>query len=168
MLPIARASLLLVMPRSGTIGEVTSCRSLLLAVGLVPVLAACVSHGCNAVGCSSLVSVDLSQVGTRFGRLPANVTLCVNGECTTTAVAFTGAEAPRLVNHDLPESLTSDGGKIATTLRVERDSTVLLDTATESELTKFVPNGEKCEPTCYVASFKLVGTQLERLREPAT
>ena len=34
-----------------------------MTVGLVPVLAACVSHSCTAVGCSSQVSVDLSQVG---------------------------------------------------------------------------------------------------------
>lgn len=136
-----------------------------MTVGLVPVLAACVSHSCTAVGCSSQVSVDLSQVGARFGRLPANVTLCVNGECTTTAVEFTGAEAPRLVLHDLPRSLTSDGGKIATTVRIERDSAVLLETAAEAELTRLVPNGEQCEPTCYVASFGLVGMRLERLGE---
>jgi hypothetical protein len=101
-------------------------------------------------------------------RLPANVTLCVNGECTTTAVGFTGAEAPRLVIHDLPESLTSDRGKVATTLRIERDGTVLLDAAAETELTRFVPNGEQCEPTCYAASFVLVGTQLKRLRDSGT
>jgi hypothetical protein len=149
----------------GTIVEVKRSRSLVVAAGLVPVLAACVSsYGCNAVGCTSHVSVDLTRVGTEFGRLPASATLCVNGDCSTTAVQFTGTSATGLVAHNLTqESLTSDGQRITVTVLLERDGTALVDTAAETELTRLAPNGEKCDPICHVASFVLTGTQLKRV-----
>lgn len=136
-----------------------------MAAGLVPALAACVSsRTCTAVGCSSHVSVDLTHVGTEFGQLPASATLCVNGDCSTTAVQFIGTSATGLVAHNLTQkSFTSDGERITVTLLLERDGTALVETAAETELTRFAPNGEKCDPICHVASFLLTGTQLKRV-----
>ena len=133
-------------------------RLLVIATGLVPLLAGC-SHGCSAVGCDSRVSVDLSQAGSRFGAKPVSATLCVDGGCETTKVALTDVQVSRVVSH-LQPSGPPDKDTVSVTLTLERDGAVLVSSKADARLTRLAPNGDSCEPVCYSSLLQLVGTDL--------
>ena len=110
--------------------------------------------------CGSSVSVDLSKVGSQFGALPVDATLCVNGDCQTTQVVLTDSTVSRVVSHSMP-SESPDDPTVAVTVRLERDGKLLVEGKADATLTKLTPNGDNCEPICYSSMLLLDGTQLQ-------
>ena len=110
--------------------------------------------------CGSSVSVDLSKVGSQFGALPVDATLCVNGDCQTTKVVLTDSTVSRVVSHSMP-SESPDDPTVAVTVRLERDGKLLVEDKADATLTKLRPNGDNCEPICYSSMLLLDGTLLQ-------
>jgi hypothetical protein len=133
-------------------------RLLVVAVGLVPVLVGC-ARGCTSAGCDSRVSVDLSRVGSQFGALPVDATLCVDGDCETTKVVLVDPTVNRVVSQLQPSGSPADP-TVSVTLTLARDGTVLLESASDASLTELAPNGLSCEPVCYSTQLVLDGTTL--------
>ena len=121
-------------------------------------LAGC-AHGCTSAGCDSRVSVDLAQVGSQFGALPVDATLCVDGECQTTKVVLTDTTVNRVVSHLMPSG-SPDDDTVAVTLSLARDGKVLVESRTDATLVRLAPNGLSCEPICYSSQLVLDGTRL--------
>lgn len=139
-------------------------RSNLLVAGLVPLLAACTSYPCTAMGCGSHVSVDLSKIGVRYGSIPATATMCVNEDCLLKTVKLTGPNTTTLLDLDLPRAAPPSADAtprvVHVALTLERAGEVLVDTHADATLTKFTPNGQGCAPTCYTALLRLEGSHL--------
>ena len=67
----------------------TRRRVAVVALGLGPALTACgASLSCTAVGCVSVVSVDIASLATKARPLSATATLCAAGACQTQKVSF--------------------------------------------------------------------------------
>ena len=105
--------------------------------------------------------MDLSQVGSRFGTAPVSATLCVNGDCRTDRVALADTTTNRVVAHPMPSESPANP-VVTVTLKLERDGAVLLDTQTDTTLTRVLPNGEGCDPVCISSALVLVGTALQQ------
>lgn len=118
-------------------------------------LAGCSGSFCSAVGCFSVVDVQLDTATATFSPGPATAQLCLDQDCVTQAVSL-GSGAPVRVGitppspPGSPESLT-----LPVRLRLLRGSEVLLERTAEATLTRNAPNGEQCGPICYSAALTL-------------
>jgi hypothetical protein len=105
------------------------------------------------------VSVDLSTVGSTFGSVPVDATLCVNGDCQTTKVVLTNSQISRVVSHAMPSESPAEP-TVSVTVKLERDGKLLVESTADATLTKLTPNGERCGPICYSSMLRLDGGQL--------
>jgi hypothetical protein len=137
-------------------------RSMVLGVGIAPALAACAATtACTAIGCDSQVAVtDLTQVASQYGPQPVTATLCVDGDCQTDQIVFTGSGATPTVAKVLADSGPPTKTDVGVTFRLTRDGKTLLDTSTTTQLTRSQPNGKDCEPICYQSLFTIEGGKL--------
>lgn len=140
-------------------------RSIVLGVGIAPALVACgattAATACTAIGCNSEVAVtDLTQIASEYGPEPVTATLCVDGDCQTDEVVFTGSAATPTVAKTLGDNSPPAKRDVGVTFRLTRDGKTLLDTSTTSHLTRSQPNGKNCEPICYQSVFTIEGGKL--------
>jgi hypothetical protein len=139
-------------------------RSIVLGVGIAPALAACgatAAASCTSIGCNSEVAVtDLTQVAGEYGPQPVTATLCVDGDCQTDQVVFTGSDATPTVAKVLGENSPPAKTDVGVTFRLTRDGKTLLDTSTTTQLTRSQPNGKDCGPICYQSLFTIEGGKL--------
>lgn len=128
-------------------------RAAAVALGLGPALVACgASTSCTAVGCVSVVSVDIASLAPRARPLGATATLCAEGACTTQKVTFIADAHDTILVQTLPTDLAlAAGTSVPVTLRVVQGTTVLADISTTTTLVPFAPNGTTCGPICYDA-----------------
>lgn len=133
-----------------------------IALGLGPALAACgASLNCTAVGCVSLVSVDIASLAPKARPLSATATLCAGGACQTQKVTFIADAHDTTLVQTLPTDVAPTAGmNMPVTLRVTQGTTVLLDTSTTATLAQFAPNGTACGPICYDAHLVATGDAL--------
>jgi len=133
-----------------------------ISVGLGPAVAACAAPlACTAMGCESVVSVDIAALAPKARPLSAMATLCVQNTCQTQKVTFLTDAGDALLGQTLPADPKPVAGmQVPVTLKVVQGSTVLLDTRTTATLVQFAPNGTTCGPICYSASLVLSGDSL--------
>jgi hypothetical protein len=128
-------------------------RSVVLAVGIAPALAACAATAptsCTGIGCNSEVAVtDLTRLAAVYGADPLTATLCVDDDCQTDQVVLTGSAATPTVDKLLDGSSPSAGADVHVTFRLTSGGKTLLDTSTTTQLTRSQPNGKGCEPICF-------------------
>ncbi len=117
-------------------------------------------HGCTSAGCTSVVSVDTSTVQTLYAG--ADVTLCVRDRCQTQPQTdgVMGAGVRLGPDNAGPDDAFSTDEPLPVHLTIERAGEVLLDVSTTASLVEYQPNGERCEPTCWVAAFDLTADGL--------
>lgn len=137
-------------------------RVAVIALGLGPALAACgASVSCTAVGCVSVVSVDIASLATKARPSSATVTFCAAAACETQRVTFIAdAHDTTLVQTMPTDPVPTAGTNVPVTLRVTQGTSVLLDTSTTATLTQYAPNGTTCGPICYNAHLVLTGQTL--------
>jgi hypothetical protein len=140
----------------------TRWRVAVIALGLGPALTACgASVNCTAVGCVSVVSVDIASLATRARPLGATATLCAARACQTQKVTFIADANDTMLVQTLPaDPVPTAGTSVPVTLRVTQGTNVLLDTSTTATLTQYAPNGTTCGPICYNAHLVLTGDTL--------
>jgi|GEM_PF-3406138 len=140
-----------------------------VAVGMGPALAACAaSLGCTAVGCQSIVAVDIASLASQAHTLSAMATLCVAGACKTQKVTVVANAGDTLLYQTVPtRPVPTAGMPVSVTLKVTQGSVVLLDSTTTTALVQVAPNGTTCGPVCYSANLVVTGQSLEPGRSPA-
>ncbi len=117
-------------------------------------------HGCSAVGCASTVWVDATSALATYSG--ATATLCVHDRCSTQVLS---AERPQVGVRLGPDNSGPDDEfpldqPLAVHLTVTRSGTTLLDVTEQATLVEDQPNGDRCDPTCWVAAFDLAASGL--------
>ncbi|MFN8156528.1 MAG: hypothetical protein U0R68_03865 [Candidatus Nanopelagicales bacterium] len=125
-------------------------------------LAGCgaVQRACSAVGCTSTVWVDATSALATYSG--ATATLCVHDRCSTQVLS---ADLPQVGVHLGPDNAGPDeefpvDQALAVHLTVTRAGATLLDVTEQATLVEDQPNGERCDPTCWVAAFDLAASGL--------
>ena len=112
-------------------------------------------RACTAVGCVSAVTVAATPVATVYEG--ATATLCVQSRCTSQTLA---PDSPFVTVQLGPDNAGPDeefpvDQALAVHLTVTRAGATLLDVTEQATLVEDQPNGERCDPTCWVAAFDL-------------
>ena len=133
-----------------------------IALGLGPALTACgASLNCTAVGCVSVVSVDIASLAAKARPLSATATFCAAGACQTQKVTFIADANDTTLVQTLPtDPAPAAETNVPVTLRVTQGTSLLLDTSTTATLVQYAPNGTTCGPICYDAHLVLTGDTL--------
>lgn len=109
------------------------------------------AKACTKVGCVNAVGFEWSSLDASTRANAATVTLCANGECTTTNAASTS---------DLLVQTTLDDPVVRSASLSIKDATgeelIHADLAGEHEAHESTPNGPDCEPTCWWLGLALV------------
>ena len=106
--------------------------------------------GCTLIGCDSGVSFTFGDLGpAAIGTL--NVHACVDSVCTDVV-------GPR----EFTQITTEETGPrtAIVTVTITADGTVLVQDSMPVDLVKSMPNGERCEPTCYQAGVTVTADGL--------
>ena len=136
-------------------------RAVLLALGLVPALAACTSTACTLIGCQSSVVVDVASLKAKAYPLSATAKLCVQDQCSTRKVTFLTDAGDTFVEVVLPTgSSFREGEQVPVTLTVSQGGSMLADITTTAALARSAPNGERCGPICFSARLVVAGATL--------
>lgn len=113
---------------------------------------------CTAVGCSSVVVVDLLDLPGDFDQ---RATVCIDLVCTHPEFVDGASIGERLPGEPFPDSWTSGGAPFVmvpapdshiTTVRVtvlDSAGETMIDDAITAPLTEHQPNGPGCPPTCW-------------------
>jgi hypothetical protein len=102
---------------------------------------------CTLVGCNSGVSVRYGEFGTRYIPRNATVTVCIERLCRR----FSGRGDGVRVAH---AKLSGPGPvRVRVVVRSPSDK-VLFRADRQVTLKRARPNGEECEPTCWLAAFE--------------
>lgn len=118
-------------------------------------------QSCSAVGCTSVVSIDVSPQSQQFEGATAR--LCVQDRCESRELSTqTGfAVGVRLgVDNTGPDAEFSTDAPLPVHLVITKDGSTLLDRTDQVTLTRVQPNGERCDPTCWWANLLLTGDAL--------
>lgn len=117
-------------------------------------------QGCTTAGCASVVSVDTSAVQAAYAG--ATLTLCVRDRCDSRKLVdgVMGAGVRLGPDNAGPDEGFSTDEPLPVHLTIERAGRVVLDERTTATLVEYQPNGDRCEPTCWIAAFDLTSDGL--------
>jgi hypothetical protein len=124
---------------------------------------------CNDAGCFNGVSVLIPSLDVP--RAVYSAQLCVDDACATQRMELLGNDADDELRGpgdvaivEMP--IEADAGEsVRVDLKVERRGRSFLDVDGTAVVRMVEPNGPDCDPQCLVAEGKLVGDQIQPLRE---